>query len=498
MKKIILFIGFGLLVAGCNLLGNQKPQQSLPINQAYSSIFNMESDVTGAYNDLQDANGRPVAGADWSVFGSIIADNTSYQGSYPTLQQLAQHAMDANNGSVNDLWIGSYKVINDVNIILSKLPNFSGSASQSVLNNIKGQCLFIRGSVYFYLVNFYGKPWVGDASASNSQLGVPIVLKPVTSAADFTYPKRNTVSEVYARLKSDLTQASTLLPGFVANGEGNKYAALAMLLRVAMQQHDYSTAASLSKQIMDSNNYKLNPDVKTFFDQKFSAESIWEIANTIQDNVGVNISLDALYNQNGRGDIHISSGFVQALGEIVPASQQAALTADTASYVDTRVSELLTGTTGGSSFTLKYPDYINNSDNAPIFRYAEVLLDRAEALARMNGVNPESVNLLNQIRERAIKVYNSNGQAIDNKAFIDYKTADFATAQDLINTILLERRVELAFEGQRFFDLTRTGQNVVSQTGQSDAFNANDLRFPIPQTELDANKNLVQNPGYGS
>ncbi len=144
----------------------------------------------------------------------------------------------------------------------------------------------------------------------------------------------------------------------------------------------------------------------------------------------MNISLDALYNQNARGDIRIAQGYVDALNSIVPQSQQTLLSAASATYKDTRVTELLTGTTAGSSYTLKYPDALTIADNAPIFRYAEVILDRAEALARMNGVNQESIDLLNQIRERAIKVYDSSGNQTNNKPYIDYNMADFASAQD--------------------------------------------------------------------
>jgi len=494
-KSLILFLGIGLLVGGCDLLNNQKPQQSLPFNDAYQTISVLNQDLTGAYNDLQDQNGEPVGGADWSVYGEIMADNTNFQGSYPTLQDMSQHKMDPNNGSANEVWYGSYKVINDVNIILDKLNSIQG-ADQAEVDNLKGQSLFLRGMVYYYLVNFYAKPWVGGPGATNSQLGVPLLTKPVTSAADFTFPKRASVSAVYTQIKKDLSDAASILKPATADGQGNKYAAMAILARVAMQQHDYATAETITNQIMSSGTYALNSDVQTFFTNEFSPESIFEISNTVQDNVGVNTSLTALYNPKERNDIRISTSYVQALDKIVPQAQQDNMAADSVTYTDTRISELLTGTTGSSSSVLKYEDYLNNSDNAPIFRYAEVLLDRAEALARTGGVNQESVDLLNQIRERAIKVSDKNGNPVDNSKYIDYQMSDFGNAQDLIDTILLERRVELAFEGQRFFDLTRTGQNIVGQTGKSESFDAGDLRFPIPQTEMDANKNLEQNPAY--
>ncbi|HKJ31282.1 MAG TPA: RagB/SusD family nutrient uptake outer membrane protein, partial [Balneolales bacterium] len=325
-KSIIIIFAIGILVGGCDLLGNQKPQQSLPLNQAYNTVADLHQELIGAYNDLQyDAtNNRPVGGADWSVFGEIIADNTSFQGSYTTLQDLAQHKMDPNNGSVNAVWYGSYRIINDVNVILDKLSSIT-DGNQAELDNIKGQSLFIRGMVYYYLVNFYAKPWVGAPGDANSQLGVPLVTKPVTSSADFTDPGRATVSEVYTQLKKDLSDAASLLPDKTADGQGNKYASMAMLLRVAMQQHDYATAATLSKQIMDSGQYALNSDVQTFFTQEFSPESIFEISNTVQDNIGVNISLTALYNPKERGDIRISDNYVQALENIVPQSQKDAM-----------------------------------------------------------------------------------------------------------------------------------------------------------------------------
>ncbi len=488
MRTRIVIVLISLILAGCDLLGNQQPQQSEPLSDAYNTTADLQNALTGAYSDLQDGD---IGGAQWVFLGEIIADNTVFTGSFPTYQQVAQHAMNANNNSIEPVWTDSYQAINDVNIILHALPNVKDAGIAAARDAIEGQCLFIRGITLFYLVNFYGKPWQGGPDAENNQPGVPIVLKPVTKASDFTYPSRASVSQVYDQIKSDLQKAASLLPDFVSDGRANKYAALGILLKVAMQQHDYQTAIDLSNEIMTSNNYSLNSDVKTFFTSEFSPESIFEISNTTLDNPGVNEALSAEFNANSRGDVHVSQGFMTALDDVVTADQKNTIQAAGDSYVDTRKTELLT-VASGQTFSLKYEDYVNNSDNAPILRYAEVLLDRAEALARVNGIDQESIDLLNQVRERAIIVKNLDGKRIDSSPFIDYEAGDFATAQDLIDKILLERRVELAFEGQRYFDLNRLDKPV-----NGDPAGSNNLIFPIPQREIDANKHLTQNPGYG-
>ncbi len=491
-KTLPLLLTILLIAAGsCDILDDQAPQQSLPLDEAFNNKEALNSALIGAYSDLQDDEGD-VAGANWTLFPSIMADNTLWNGSFVSYRNIAVHEMEPSNPAITAWWIDSYEVINDVNAILSAIPNVDGTSP-----SLKGEALFIRGITYFELVRVFAKPW--DTSSDNSHPGVPIVTDPTESSDDFTFPSRATVAKVYGRVVTDLSDAIDLLPEANADGRATKYAAQAYLVKVFMHQGKYQKAAAMAQQVING-PYSLNEDVVTFFRNEFSGESIFEIANTTQDNPGTNDALPTFFNLDARDDIQISQSFIEALDTVITADQKQRMNVQGYTYEDTRNTMLLTASQGddaqipeaGSDNTTKYEDAVNLADNAPLLRLADIILLRAEALAEANGINDESINLLNQVRTRAIIVRDQNGDPVsDEETYIGYDQADFDNAQELIDAIMLERRIELAFEGQRMHDLVRKGRAV-----RGTAPGADNLIFPIPQRELDANSNLEQNPGY--
>ena len=189
---------------------------------------------------------------------------------------------------------------------------------------------------------------------------------------------------------------------------------------------------------------------------------------------------------------------------IVPAPQLAAIESAGLRAVDLRADPGILASdpliSADTAYTNKYEDYGNRADDAPMARAAEFYLLRAEALARTEGINGESIQLLNQIRRRSLRVVDANGQVVPGSdAFIEFKAADFQNAGELIAAIILERRVELCFEGNYFHDLMRTKGDVYfhfSGVLTVIPWNADRLRLPVPQREMDANPSLVQNPGY--
>jgi hypothetical protein len=134
--------------------------------------------------------------------------------------------------------------------------------------------------------------------------------------------------------------------------------------------------------------------------------------------------------------------------------------------------------------TTKFPDAATNTDNSPIMRTSEIYLTRAEALAETNGVNQESINLVNPIRARA--------------GLPAWNVGDFSSGSELVTAILDERRKELCFEGHRRMDMLRKGQNLRSsgENFELAAFGQPKTILPIPQREIDLNPNLEQNTGY--
>jgi hypothetical protein len=401
--------------------------------------------------------------------------------------------MSKTNGSIEGQWNGQYEAINDANIILAKLDELDNTSSQFEIDNIRGQALFIRALEYYYLVQEFALPW--NATPDHSHMGVPLQLAPVTSSEDFKKPARASVKEVYDQIISDLKSAEGLISNTIPN-RATADAATALRARIALIQQRWSDAASLAGQVIP--DFTLQSDVATYFRSELSDESIFEIENTVQDNPGAsNTSITAVYNKDSRDDIQISDAYKSAVDQIITSDQQAALNAAGATATDTRVSELLTGLDSpadvsqatNASNTTKYESIPNEEDNLPVLRMSEMILTRAEALvedaANYAAVPQEAFDLLNQIRDRAITV--SNG----NQALIEYDQTDFTSKQEMINAILLERRVELAFEGHRLTDLQRRELDV-----RGSAWNADILTFPIPQSQIDANENIEQNPAY--
>ncbi len=484
----LLIVGLG----ACDLLENQQPQQSLPVEGGLDSVEELQSALTGAYEGLQELpDGDSFAQA---LFASdIMAEDAFWTGSFPTYQAIAAQEMSAPNASIENQWNGAYEAINSANIILSSLDELESSDSnQAAIDNIRGEALFIRAIEYYYQVQYFAQPW--GFTPDNSHPGVPLQLQPVISSDDFQNPARSSVDSVYIQIISDLEEAQGLLTTSTRN-RATAEAATAFLARIALIQGRWEDAANLSDQIISNGDYSLASDVTTYFQSELSSESIFEIENTVQDNPGAsNTSMTAVYNADSRDDIQISEAFRSDLNSIINDRQQSALDAAGATATDTRLSLLLTGTVipaevdqpTAASNSLKYESIPNEEDNLPILRLSEMILTRAEALAELNGVNQESIDLLNQIRTRAFNV--SSG----NEELIEYTTADFSSQQDLINAILLERQVELAFEGHRLFDLQRRQLDV-----RGTAWNAPNLVFPIPQSQIDANENICQNAGYG-
>ena len=502
---LILFVVAG--ISSCDVLDNQNPQQSLPVDKSLETVSDYRTALVGTYNSLQEFDNGDSA-AQLLFANDIITADAVWTGSFPTYVQIAQQQMAITNGSIEGQWNGAYVAINNANIIIDGIDKVD--ASQTAIDNIKGQALFIRALEYYYLVNYFAKPW--GATADNSHLGVPLQLRPVTKQGDFKSPLRSPVDSVYSQIKSDLQQAEQLISlspsTFDKRNRASSDAATALRARIALIQERWQEAANLSNEFITSNDYVLESDVTTFFRSEGSDESIFEVQNTTQDVPDpANTAITAVYNVDTRDDIQISVSYKNALQNIVNEEQEAMLDAADQNVADTRVTLLTTAgadgvdslltppdvrTASDADNTTKYEDNVNASDNLPILRLPEMILTRAEALAEINGVNQESVDLLNQIRTRAIEVTESNGDPTSTAA-IEYSVGDFSSKQELIDAILLERRVELAFEGHHKTDLQRREKDV-----NGTAWDADQLVFPIPQSQCDANSEITQNPGYGS
>jgi starch-binding outer membrane protein, SusD/RagB family len=492
IKNIIKLSIATLLFASCQkqVTDDIKPIDRLSSNLAFSSAQKMENSVLGSYNALQSANflsGRALVYVD--LMGEDIFDKGNFFGTLPRFDQLG------NSGFAQGVWDAGYSSIATANRCLAGIaanPTVVSSAKAAELN---GECFFVRAVSHFYLVNFFGQPYGFSAGASHP--GIPIIKESFTSNSPAANKPRSTVAEVYTQIIADLNAAITNLPATYGTSatavysnktRGTKAAAAAILARVYLYMNDYTNARKVSLDIINGlyGTFALRPTPNGAFgiNNYQTSETIWSIPNNVNDNPNTNNALPMHYMPTGRGDLAVSTTFMNA-------ATNPYFEAD-----DLRRTTMLFNGTGSNAtffYTNKYPDVNSRGDWAPIARYAEVLLTYAEASAEIaSGVDADAVTKLNLVRDRA------------RVSAPQYTVASFANKAALLAAIRGERRIELAFEGHRFWDVMRikgTITNKFDNDGTTvlppQAFGANKNIFPIPQAEVDKSaKVLVQNIGY--
>jgi len=373
-----------------------------------------------------------------------------WYGTYEELTQTINKSLLKTNTFVDNVWAAGYTAINDANNVIAAIDKVDAAKKSKV----EGEAKFIRGAAYFDLVRLFGKAYNDGSPTTN--LGVPIVLTPTTSVTDASYVSRATVAAVYAQAIADLTDAEAKLPA-TNSFFATKYSAAGMLARLYLQMGNYTAAAAAANRVITSGNYSLTP---AFIDA-FPAMGSTPGVNSSEDVFAMQVTTLTGFNgfnefygsstYGGRGDAVISQDWID----------------NTYAANDDRINAFYDD---GDMYTSKYA---NPYGNVPVIRLAEMYLIRAEANVRLAPAAP--VGGRTPLQDLAI---------VRSRAGLVTSTATLAN-------ILAERKLELAFEGFALHDAKRTQTNIGSL-----AWNSNALVFPIPQREMDANKNLVQNPGY--
>jgi len=458
MKKIaiknILLISILLLVISCKKPLDLSPVDSIEQDQALLTSKDVEVALIGAYADLGRTDfygGRPFIMADFLANTNAI----EWTGTYEELTQTITKSILKTNGFVSNVWRDGYRAINDVNNVLGAI----GKVDEAKKARISGEAKFIRGAAYFDLVRLFGKAYNDGSPTTN--LGVPIILTPTSSISEENHVSRATVAAVYEQAIKDLTEAETELPG--TNGFfATKSSAAGMLARVYLQMGNYAAAANAANRVINSGNYSLRNNFSQAFPTVQEEGSPAQPgSNTAEDVFAIQVT--NLTGFNGFNEFYGSATYGGRGDAVILETWIAAnYTADDdrgAFFYD-----------DGDLFTSKFA---NQYGNVPIIRLAEMYLIRAECNQRLTPAAPiggkTPLEDLSVIRSRA----------------------GLTTTSATLAAILNERKLELAFEGFALHDAKRTQTNIGNI-----AWNANNLVFPIPQREIDANKNLVQNAGY--
>jgi len=434
-----------------------KPQQALSMSQALVTPTDFKAAIAGCYDGFQSGNyyGKffivtPDVMSDDAKGGTLVnraSDWASYLGS----------STDRNNLAEN-IWLAGYRVIDRANRILETNPTFN-------IDDIKGQAYAMRALAYFDLVRIYSQHYTFTADASH--LGVPIVTK----VDPFQKPARNTVKEVYDQVIADFNSALPLI-----NDNNNSYyfsknVVKALLSRVYLYKEDWTNSVAMANDVINSGKYTLvsNANYAKIFSTDHSTESIFEIDMNTLDNNGVN-SIAGNYLASGYAEYLPSMDLV----DLVPEGD----VRKTLFIKDPKLS-------GGVYGTLRVNKYSNalGYDNTTVIRLSEVYLNRAEANYHLTNATAAQTDL-NLIRKRGLTT----------------AASVTATGDALLGQILLERRIELSFEGHRLWDLTRNKKGVFRNncTASTCSIPYPDNRFilAIGKFEMDANSNMKQNPGY--
>jgi len=469
MKNIFNKISIMLLTAatifsGCtkNFL-EKSPNNSLSPVVALGNISALQTALNGDYARLRSVS---LYGRDIPVSGDLLADNAFVE-SKNSGRYLPQfnYSVINTDGIAFDIWNDGYNAILDANNIID--------ATVTGADAIKAQAYAIRALMYFKLVNVYAKPFTDDPTA----MGVPIVLH----YNPYNYPSRSSVKDVYTQIISDLQAGFKSAPVYTNSITLSKYAIEGLLARAYLYMGDYTNAKIAAVDVINNSGFTLvTPGIFNAF---------WSNPAAHADKVEVLYEVDAdAINNNGFNDI--AGIYINGYQDIYASSQLYNLY----SAIDIRRTLYITGKTKSGAFAFlvnKYPNaQSNDRDNIKVIRLAEVYLIAAES--SVTSSPSDAVKYLNALVAKR------------DPSFVGYNDAGAA----LLNDIVQERRKELAFEGDRLYDLNRLKLPVerVANSGSIPAGTANvnlkipypDNRrvYPIPLTEILANKNVVQNPGY--
>ncbi|MFL9482228.1 RagB/SusD family nutrient uptake outer membrane protein [Chitinophagaceae bacterium LWZ2-11] len=448
----------------------ENPYSYITPEDAFSSADRIDKSAVAMYDALQDPNflcGRVLIYADQR---GIDESPNAYFGNVGFLPNLS-----AGDGTVGASWRDGYNTIFVANNFLQNFTPKMNLVTADKANQYVGEAKYIRSLCYFYLVNLWAQPYYKWNATDTTTLGVPLVLQAVSTTDDpFSSANqipRATIKAVYDQMEADLLEAKDKLPvpssdAFTRVARANKSSALALLMRLYLYEGKWDKASAFADSVMSySSILGLNASPEQTFQSPYtSKESIFSVAMSGGDNPGTNNSLGQHYGAKARGDINISGDYVALM--------------DTVN--DARYRKLMQ-ISKGLFWTLKYPGI--TTDFVPVMRYAEVLLTKAEALARLSpgSVDANALGYVNQVRKRS----NPN------------LTITATTQQGLIDSILKERRIELAFEGHGIFEYQRTGRDLPAHYGQPlQAWGSQRMVLPMPDYDIRKNPNLKQNPGY--
>ncbi len=451
-------------------------------NNFYRTAEDMKNALSSVYGALQYGG---LYYSSMHIIGDLRSDNTGITNpnAGADMQAVDMFTNNAVNSISSTTWNGHYQGIQSANIVINKID--AVSMDETLKARYKGEALFLRALMYFNLVRIFGD--------------VPLVTAIINNPEEGYRYGRETTAKVYEQIIADLEAAEQSLPYEFTGadiGRATKGAAMAMLGKVYLTQKNWPLAVQKLKEVIDAaaqTKYQLIASYAGLFGaaNENNRESIFEV----QFKKGAGGEGSPFTNQFapiGSGTAVVSVG--NPLGQNIPTDDMsnAYEAGDLRKAASMRNSYVLSGNTVNHNYIIKYAGVpaanLDNDNNWIILRYADVLLMYAEALNETGYVaDGTAFTCLNLVRTRA---------GLASKTSINANAAlEVADQAAFRLAVEQERRVELAFEGHRWFDLVRTGRalTVLAPLGMQ----ADHVLFPVPQSQIDINPEVIkQNPGY--
>jgi limonene-1,2-epoxide hydrolase len=480
MRYLVIILTF--LIISCKPSLDLAPAGWKSTSSFYKNAADAQAAVTGAYGMLYDIyrnehilTPNVIAADDGIPFLTGSADRIA----------LWKYTMVPSNSYIGQIWSTAYRGIQFSNVVIDRVPGIS--MDDNLKKQYVAEAKFLRALHYFNLVRFYGR--------------VPLVVKEITSLDGVMAPKAK-LEEVYNQIETDLKDAEVVLPkGYTGSnvGRATQGAAKGLLAKVYLTRAGntanspyWDLAAKKAKEVMDLKIYDLWDDYADVYALKnrCGKESLFEVlfVTDVQGNsftTGYAPRGAPIVPSNGFGIFRVSKSLFD---QYIAKDKRKAVTFLT-SYVNPTTQQtvqLSVETTDPalavSFWKLADPTTKIGSQGGtswPYMRYSEVLLIYAEALNEAKGApDADAYDAINKVRHRAGL---DDLKGLSKEAFKD--------------AILLERRLEFCFEGQRWFDLVRTGRLLAAvkaenSFGRDAPITASQVLLPIPQREVDVNPAL--------
>jgi hypothetical protein len=470
------------------------PRNAASTENFYQNQTDAIQATNSAYAQLQQAGmfNHSLWGMDMMSDNSFVGGGGASDGI--EFQQLDNFTIPSSNPVTTDHFQRAYLGIGAANQVLLRVPAITMDAA--IKNRCLGEAEFLRALYYFYLVRAYGD--------------VPLVLIPVKTAAEATTVTRTPAAQVYTQIVTDLTDAITKLPNSYTGddlGRATKWSAAALLAKVYLTRAgsgDLANAAIQARAVITGSGKALWPNYADNFnvDKENGQESLFEVQFKSGLNQytldGPGSAINEFWGARFFGTPYVVSsggyGFNIPEKEFVD-GYEAGDTRKAATifvpgdrYPDGQIQPAsLEGDPNGYNVRKFYAGRLStiwdSPLNVPVLRLAEVYLILAEAV----GPTPEGLEAINKVRRRAF------GLPIDTPSPAHDLTA---ATPNFTAAVLRERRYELAFEMDRWYDLKRTGELFRLPSLIAKGVKSTSGLLPIPQAERDINPSLTQNPGY--